>query len=559
MPGDTLVVFGNEYDNVAGIKAYDDNGQLKTYIRPQGTKSIASNGTGIDVTAYAAVDVAVPGQSPTLQSKTKTYTPTESQQTETVAADSGYDGLSEVSVTVNAVSSSYVGSGITRRSSSDLTASGATVTAPAGYYSSNATKTVASGTEGTPSATKGTVSNNSVSVTPSVTNTAGYISGGTKTGTAVTVSASELVSGTKTITENGTGIDVTNYASVDVNVSGGGGTTWTTLYDGNSWINSSSPNYVLFNNYTTPFLQGETYRVTWGSDTFIYETDSDGGQSYDGYYIGNPGIVGGTDDGSGATFFIYRDRADRAVAATTDASGNKYVKIEKQVSSGGGNYQTKTGITPTTSSQTITADSGYDALESVQINAMPTGTAGTPTATKGTVSNHAISVTPSVTNTTGYITGGTKTGTAVSVTASELASGNKEITANGTNIDVVGYSTVSVAVPSSGSSKNVQTAQSTTRRNNTSLGSINSLTCSTAGTYEVYWTCARSNTSQTWGSQLYINGVAHGTENTTWTNNVQNNHSTGITLAKNDTVAVYGRSRSGYYIYAPQLTIIQTA
>ena len=114
------------------------------------------------------------------------------------------------------------------------------------------------------------------------------------------------------------------------------------------------------------------------------------------------------------------------------------------------NLQAKTNISPTTSSQTITADSGYDGLSSVQINAMPSGTAGTPTATKGTVSNHSISVTPSVTNTTGYITGGTKTGTAVTVTASELASGNKAMVDNGTGIDVVGYSTVSVDVPSSG-------------------------------------------------------------------------------------------------------------
>lgn len=111
----------------------------------------------------------------------------------------------------------------------------------------------------------------------------------------------------------------------------------------------------------------------------------------------------------------------------------------------------------------------------------------------------------------------------------------------------------------SGSSKNVQTNQTTDRRNSTALGSINSLTCSTAGTYEVYWTCARSNTSQTWGSQLYINGTAYDSENTTWTNNVQNNHLTGVALSKDDVVAVYGRSRSGYYIYAPQLTIIQTA
>lgn len=108
---------------------------------------------------------------------------------------------------------------IATKSSSDLTVSGATVTVPAGYYSASTNKSVASGTAGTPIATKSAVSNNSVSVTPSVTNTTGYITGSTKTGTAVTVSASELVSGTKSIIANGIGIDVTNYANVDVNVS----------------------------------------------------------------------------------------------------------------------------------------------------------------------------------------------------------------------------------------------------------------------------------------------------------------------------------------------------
>lgn len=51
-----------------------------------------------------------------------------------------YDGLSQV--TVRAVSSSYVGSGITRRSSSDLTASDATVSVPAGYYAQAASKSL---------------------------------------------------------------------------------------------------------------------------------------------------------------------------------------------------------------------------------------------------------------------------------------------------------------------------------------------------------------------------------------------------------------------------------
>lgn len=108
---------------------------------------------------------------------------------------------------------------IASKSSSDLTASGATVTVPAGHYASQASKAVATGTAGTPTATKGTVSNHAVSVTPSVTNTTGYITGSTKTGTAVTVSASELVSGNKEITSNGTGIDVANYSTVSVDVS----------------------------------------------------------------------------------------------------------------------------------------------------------------------------------------------------------------------------------------------------------------------------------------------------------------------------------------------------
>ena len=115
----------------------------------------------------------------------------------------------------------YVEDVVTPRSSSDLTASGATVSVPYGYYSADASKTVASGSAGTPTATKGSVSNHAVNVTPSVTNTEGYISGGTLTGTAVSVSASELVSGNKAITENGTGIDVANYSTVSVDVQGG--------------------------------------------------------------------------------------------------------------------------------------------------------------------------------------------------------------------------------------------------------------------------------------------------------------------------------------------------
>lgn len=61
MAQDTLVIFGDTFTNVAGIKATDSNSGTKTYIRPDGTIEITQNGTGIDVGGYAWADVAVSG------------------------------------------------------------------------------------------------------------------------------------------------------------------------------------------------------------------------------------------------------------------------------------------------------------------------------------------------------------------------------------------------------------------------------------------------------------------------------------------------------------------
>ena len=241
---------------------------------------------------------------------------------------------------------------------------------------------------------------------------------------------------------------------------------------------------------------------------------------------------------------------------------NKVNVFGGQPSGGTPTLQTKTKTyTPTTSqiTDTVTADVGYDGLDEVDItvNAVTAGTAGTPTATKGTVSSHSINVTPSVTNTTGYITGSTITGTAVSVSASELVSGNKSITANGTNIDVANYSTVTVNV--SGGGKNAQTIQSTSRTSSTSYTKLcGDLTVTKTGTYDVYWSGYRSSTSGTWGSQLYINGTAHGTVQATFTNNAQTVHLSNVSLSANDKVSVYARSRgSNYYAYITDLEIIE--
>ena len=353
-----------------GLSSVTVNPIPSSYIIPSGSLSITSNNT-YDVTSYASAVVNV---SSTINNQNKTVNPSTSQQQ--VTADTGYSGLGTVTVTAMpsmtlptaaeaSATSSYTSKATVSRSTSDQY-----INIPTGYNSAGAyykINAVPNGTAGTPTATKGTVSSNSVTVTPSVTNTTGYITGSTISGTGVTVSASELVSGTKSITSNGTGIDVTNYASVDVNVSGGS-------------VNNQSKSV----------------------DPDIVEQEI----TYDAGYTGLETVT---------------------ISAIPT--------------------ETKSNINPTTSSQTITPTAGKF-LTSVQINAMPTGTAGTPTATKGTVSNNSISVTPSVTNVTGYITGGTKTGTAVTVSASELVSGTKSITSNGTGIDVTNYASVDVAIPS---------------------------------------------------------------------------------------------------------------
>lgn len=163
---------------------------------------------GITVPSSAKIDVFDDyiAQIPTGGSyQSKTVSPTESSQI--VSPDSGYDALS--SVTVNAISNTYVGSGIARKSSSDLTASGATVTVPAGYYSSQATKSVSSGSATAPASISGssaTVSTGTnaltltktVSVTPSVS--AGYVSEGTAGNSSVSLTASIATKAAATIT-----------------------------------------------------------------------------------------------------------------------------------------------------------------------------------------------------------------------------------------------------------------------------------------------------------------------------------------------------------------------
>ena len=113
-----------------------------------------------------------------------------------------------------------------------------------------------------------------------------------------------------------------------------------------------------------------------------------------------------------------------------------------------------------------------------------------------------------------------------------------------------------------GTSKNAQTVQGTTRTTSSSLTAIGAeMTVSKTGTYDVYWSAFRSNTSSqyTFATKLYINGTGYGSEQTTWSNHQQNVHLSNVSLSVNDKIRVYGRESRGssYYMYAGTLTIIE--
>lgn len=107
---------------------------------------------------------------------------------------------------------------IATKTAANVAVDGATVKVPSGYYSAEVSKSVGSGSQGTPTATK-SISGTTATITPSCTDTTGYITGTTKQGTGITVTAAELDTlGAKNIDNNGDNIDVIGYSKVNVNI-----------------------------------------------------------------------------------------------------------------------------------------------------------------------------------------------------------------------------------------------------------------------------------------------------------------------------------------------------
>ena len=89
-----IVIAGATFRSVPQIDIPKEGSGTASFVYEDGTKQITENGSNIDVSGYAAVDVAVPGSQPVIQ-------PLSVTQNGTYTAPSGVDGYSPVTVNVS--------------------------------------------------------------------------------------------------------------------------------------------------------------------------------------------------------------------------------------------------------------------------------------------------------------------------------------------------------------------------------------------------------------------------------------------------------------------------
>ena len=261
---------------------------------------------------------------------------------------------------------------IPERSSADLTASGATVSVPAGNYKESVSKSVATATQATPSISIDSAGK----ITATSTQEAGYVSAGTKTATKqLTVQAAKtVIPSALSQTAVASGVYTTGEITVEAvpfetkNITSNG------MYNPSigKWFSSVNVNVPdrIFNT--------QTKSVTPTEYEQIVVVDAD----YDGLSSVTVGAISSTYIGSGVT---------RKPAATYTPTESEQTIVAGQYLDGaqtisaipstyvGSNVPTQGAktVTPSTSVQTAVSSGTY-VTGNIKVAAMPTGVLSTP-------------------------------------------------------------------------------------------------------------------------------------------------------------------------------------
>ena len=373
-----------------GAKILRDGSYAKVYVKKTefGDASAADVAQGKTFTSSSGLKVTgtAKASAPTLQSKTAT--PSTSQQI--ITPDSGYDGLSQI--TVEAIPSGSL-STPTISSSGLITAQVGT----SGY--------LASGTK----VTKQLTTQAAKTVTPTaseqtVVNSAVYTTGAVKVAAVPTE--------TKTITANGTYTPSSGkyLTQVTVNVPASGIDT----SDATATANDIAEG-------VTAYVNGEKITGTIQKASTVYNLGLPEVQAEKvndtRIRLGMTTLSGPIIVGRGVTVRVGID-SDKISNVLGDATPED-VASGKTFSAGGGFTMVGTAtastpslqeksVTPSATEQTVTPDSGYDGLSRVTVEAMPTAALSTPTISV----DSAGKITAKVEQTaSGYVEAGSKSAT----------------------------------------------------------------------------------------------------------------------------------------------------